>query len=177
MMASHCFACSAGMIPSNPVFRQTALTPIILANALPMSMSEPTGLLPGPYDSNGGNETSTQKVILPALAMLAGGLIAAADADADAPSPAASEATTIDRLNFMLDLPSRDHRASVASRVLAPVPRGPPPLPGRAGTSPAPPRPGRGRRCHAGSCRAPPSTPATATRSEPTCGGSGRERS
>ena len=123
MMASHCLACSAGMIPSNPVFRQTALTPIILANAVPMSMSEPTGLLPGAYDSNGGNEMSTQNVILPALAMFAGGLTVAADAaDADAASAAASEATTMDRLNLMVDLPSKDHAAGVASRVLAPVP-------------------------------------------------------
>src|ERR1700755_2182712 len=105
MMASHCLACSAGMIPSKPVFRQTALTPIILANAVPMSMSEPTGLLPGANDSNGGDEMSAQKLILPALAMFAGGLIAAADAaDANAASATAGAATPMNRVNLMVDL-------------------------------------------------------------------------
>src|SRR5689334_24374872 len=109
MIASHCLACSAGMIPSKPVFRQTALTPIILANAVPMSMSEPMGLLPGAYDSNGGNEMSTQYVILPALLMFGGGVIVAAEAtDADAASAAAVTAIVMDP-NLMVDLPPSDH--------------------------------------------------------------------
>ena len=123
MMASHCFACSAGMIPSKPVFRQTALTPISVANAVPMSTSDPTALLPDAYDSNGGNEMSAQNTILPALAMFAGGLMAAADAVAAdaARASATSETTVMDRLNLMVDLPWSDHPATVVFRVLAPV--------------------------------------------------------
>src|SRR3954447_4638430 len=105
MIASHCLACSAGMIPSNPVFRQTALTPIILAKAVPMSMSEPTALFPGAYDSNGGDEMSTQKCVLPALPMFPGGFILAADAATDAARAAAREAKVMDRVNLMVELP------------------------------------------------------------------------
>src|SRR5689334_170928 len=110
MIALHCLACSAGMIPSKPVLRHTALTPISLANALPKSMSAPTGFWPEVYDSNGGNEMSAQYVILPALLMSGGGVMLAACA-ADAAAPAAiavaSEATAMERWNVMLGLPSR----------------------------------------------------------------------
>src|SRR5689334_2252141 len=110
MIALHCLACRAGMIPSKPVLRQTALTPISLANALPKSMSAPTGFWPEANDSNGGNEMSAQYVILPALLMSGGGVIdaaGAADAAAPAASAVASEATAMDLWNLICGLPSR----------------------------------------------------------------------
>ena len=44
--ASHFLASSAGMMPSKPVFWKLALTPSAAAIAWPISMSEPTGLVP-----------------------------------------------------------------------------------------------------------------------------------
>jgi hypothetical protein len=52
-IASHLFARSAAMIPSNPTLLHSALTPISLARPPPMPMSEPTGFEPC-NDSSGG---------------------------------------------------------------------------------------------------------------------------
>ena len=54
MIASHFFVVSAGMIESNVVFLNLALTPISFATPVPMSMSEPIGLFPAANDSSGG---------------------------------------------------------------------------------------------------------------------------
>ena len=56
------------MIPSKPVLSKRALTPIRLAMSLPMSMSEPSGVVvPALYDSSGGYVMSLQKTRVPAL--------------------------------------------------------------------------------------------------------------
>ena len=46
MIASHFLPSSAGMMPSNPVFWKLAFTPICAASASPISMSDPTGVVP-----------------------------------------------------------------------------------------------------------------------------------
>src|SRR4029453_16350263 len=77
MMRSHFFASSAAMMPSKPVLSKRALTPILSAMYLPMSMSEPSGVVvPGLYDSSGGYVMSLQKTSVPELLTPAGAVIA-----------------------------------------------------------------------------------------------------
>src|SRR5712691_6079585 len=104
MMASHFLASSAAMIPSKPVLSNRAFTPMRRAMSVPMSMSEPSGVVvPGLYDSSGGYVMSLQKTSAPALLIEAGAWIEEPPADVvvavvaalflPPPQPAARRAT------------------------------------------------------------------------------------
>src|ERR1700747_1806594 len=90
MTASHFFAFNAAMMESKVVFLNVALTPICAATLVPMSMSEPTGLVePVGSDSSGGHDARVKKRTSPAAWTGGGGVPAPA-----APAATASAATT-----------------------------------------------------------------------------------
>ena len=84
------------MIPANAVFFHTGSRPSRLAISVPMSMSDPSGLCPGPYDSSGGVEMSVQNCSLSSATSPEAGIDATVDdpdfePDADEPADESPE--------------------------------------------------------------------------------------
>src|ERR1022692_1326146 len=113
MTASQRLPSSAAMIPSKPVFLKLALTPISCETALPMSMSEPTGVEPC-WDSSGGYVMSLHQRIWPADLMFGGGVTPrwAAALVATATSAAAARIVRAARVRVERDLIVRPFRVS-----------------------------------------------------------------